>query len=57
MEMNDGFMVNARRFLKSDEGQTEGFYHYFKQQRQDGENLHYITNNRIYFKGSESRMT
>ena len=43
MEMNDGFMVNARRFLKSDEGQTEGFYHYFKQQRQDGENLHYIT--------------
>ena len=43
MEMNDGFMINARRFLKSDEGQTEGFYHYFKQQRQDGENLHYIT--------------
>lgn len=34
MEMNDGFMINARRFLKSDEGQTEGFYHYFKQQRQ-----------------------
>ena len=43
MERNEGFMVNARRFLKSDEGQTEGFYHYFKQQRQDGENLHYIT--------------
>lgn len=45
MEMNDGFMVDARRFLKSDEGQAESFYRRFKEQREQVGIIHYITNN------------
>ena len=44
-EMNDGFLVDARRFLKSDEGQTEKFYHRFREQRQGVGIVHYITQN------------
>lgn len=45
MEMNDGFLVDARRFLKSDEGQTERFYRRFKEQREQVGIIHYITSN------------
>lgn len=44
-EMNDGFLVDARRFLKSDEGQVEKFYHHFKHQRDGIGLIHYITQN------------
>ncbi len=44
-EMNDGFMVDARRYLKSDEGQVSGFYHRFKEQRRGVGQIHYITQN------------
>ncbi len=44
-EMNDGFLVDARRFLKSDEGQTEAFYYRFKEQRNGVGQIHYITHN------------
>jgi len=45
LEMNDGFLVDARRFLKSDEGQTEGFYYRFREQREGVGQIHYITSN------------
>ena len=45
LEMNDGFLVDARRYLKSDEGQTEHFYHRFKEQRRGVGLIHYITQN------------
>lgn len=45
LEMNDGFLVDARRFLKSDEGQTENFYRRFREQRNGVGIIHYITNN------------
>ena len=45
MEMNDGFLVDARRFLKSDEGQTENFYRRFKEQQNGADVIHYITSN------------
>lgn len=44
-EMNDGFLVDARRFLKSDEGQTQTFYQRFKEQRNGVGQIHYITHN------------
>lgn len=43
MEMNDRFLVDARRFLKSDEGQAENFYHRFREQRNGVGVVHYIT--------------
>lgn len=42
-EMNDRFMIHARKFLKSDEGMVQTFYHYFKEQRQNMGLVHYIT--------------
>lgn len=42
-EMNDRFMIDARCFLKSDEGQTEKFYHRFREQRKGMGLIHYIT--------------
>lgn len=42
-EINDGFMVDARRYLKSDEGQTEKFYHRYREQRKGVGLIHYIT--------------
>lgn len=42
-EMNDGFMIDARRFLKSDEGQVSSFYHQFIKQTQGVSQIHYIT--------------
>lgn len=44
-EMNDGFLVDARRYLKSDEGQTENFYHRFREERNGVGLIHYITQN------------
>lgn len=43
MEMNDRFLIDARKFLKSDEGQAENFYHRFKEQRNGVGIIHYIT--------------
>lgn len=34
-EMNDRFLVTARRFLKSDEGQVEDFYYQFREQKKE----------------------
>lgn len=42
-EMNDRFLVDARRFLKSDEGQAENFYQRFREQRKGVAMVHYIT--------------
>ena len=42
-EMNDGFLVDARRYLKSDEGQTGRFYQRFKEQGNGIGKIHYIT--------------
>ncbi len=42
-EMNDGFLVDARRYLKSDEGQTGRFYQRFKEQENGIGKIHYIT--------------
>lgn len=42
-EINDGFMVDARRYLKSDEGQTEKFYHRYREQKNGVGIIHYIT--------------
>lgn len=44
LEMNDGFLVDARRFLKSDEGQTENFYRRFQEQKGGVGIVHYIAN-------------
>lgn len=43
MEMNDSFLVDARRFLKSDEGQAENFYYRFREQLKGVAMVHYIT--------------
>ena len=43
MEMNDRFLVDARRFLKSDEGQAENFYYRFREQLNGVAMVHYIT--------------
>ena len=45
MEMNDGFLIDARRYMKSDEGQTENFYRRFREQRNGVGVIHYITQN------------
>ena len=44
-EMNDGFLVDARRFLKSDEGQVANIYKRFWEQRDGVGLIHYITQN------------
>lgn len=44
-EMNDGFLVDARRYLKSDEGQVGNFYYRFREQKQGIGVIHYITQN------------
>lgn len=43
MEMNNAFLVDARRFLKSDEGQAENFYHRFWEQKKGVGLVHCIT--------------
>lgn len=43
MEMNDDFLVDARRFLKSDEGQAANFYHRFWEQKRGVGLVHCIT--------------
>lgn len=43
-EYNDGFMVDARRFLKSDEGQTESFMHRFRRNEYQQSVVNYISN-------------
>ncbi len=43
LEMNDFYMNNARRFLKSDEGQTEDFYRGFRAQKKGVGLIHYMT--------------
>lgn len=43
IELNDRFLIDARRFLKSDEGQTEKFYYHFREQRSGVALVHYIT--------------
>lgn len=45
VEMNDGFLIDARRYLKSDEGQTENFYRRFREQRKGVGQVHYVTHN------------
>lgn len=42
-EYNEGFMNCARRFLKSDEGQVEGFANYFKRNSKDVSVINFIT--------------
>lgn len=42
VEMNDGFLVDARRFLKSDEGQVSNFYRRFTEQGRGAASVHYI---------------
>lgn len=42
-EMNDGFLVDARRFLKSDEGQVANIYKRFREQGDGVGLVHYIT--------------
>lgn len=42
LEMNDGFLVDARRFLKSDEGQTQNFYRRFQEKKNGVGVIHYI---------------
>lgn len=44
LEINNGFLVDARRFLKSDEGQTENFYRRFREQKSGVGIVHYIAN-------------
>lgn len=44
-EMNDKFMVDARRFLKSDEGQVAHMYKRFREQGDGVGLIHYITQN------------
>lgn len=45
LSMNDGFQVDARRFLKSDEGQVQNFYNRFKEQPQGAGIVHYVASN------------
>ncbi len=42
-EMNDGFKTCARKYVKSDEGQVEGFYYQFRNQRNGVARINYIT--------------
>ncbi|MDE6852375.1 MAG: alpha-amylase, partial [Lachnospiraceae bacterium] len=42
-EYNDGFMNDARRFLKSDEGRTEAFFRRFYYKPQGADVINYIT--------------
>lgn len=42
-EYNDGFMNDARRFLKSDEGRAEAFFRRFYYKPQDADVINYIT--------------
>lgn len=42
-EYNDGFMNDARRFLKSDEGQTESFFRRFYYKPQGADVINYMT--------------
>lgn len=42
-EYNDGFMNDARRFLKSDEGQTEPFFRRFYYKPQGADVINYMT--------------
>lgn len=42
-EYNDGFMNDARRFLKGDEGQVEPFFNRFYRKPQDADVVNYIT--------------
>lgn len=43
MELNDRFLIDARRFLKSDEGQAENFYRRFREQGNGVALVHCIT--------------
>lgn len=43
LEMNNDFLVDARRFLKSDEGQAANFYHRFWEQKRGVGLVHCIT--------------
>lgn len=42
-EMNDGFKEIARRFVKSDEGQVDSFYHAFRTEKKNSVKVNYIT--------------
>ena len=42
-EMNDGFKEIARRFVKSDEGQVDSFYHAFRMEKRNAVKVNYIT--------------
>lgn len=44
-EYNDGFMVDARRFLKSDEGQTETFMQRFRRNEPQQSVINYVSTN------------
>lgn len=44
-EYNDGFLVDARRFLKSDEGQTETFSRRFSRNDAQQSVINYVSNN------------
>lgn len=43
IEFNNSFLIDARRFLKSDEGQAEHFYHRFWEQKRGVGLIHCIT--------------
>lgn len=43
IEFNNSFLIDARRFLKSDEGQAEHFYHRFWEQKKGVGMIHCIT--------------
>lgn len=43
LELNNSFLIDARRFLKSDEGQAERFYHSFRKQKRGVGLIHCIT--------------
>lgn len=42
-EFNEGFMNDARKFLKSDEGQVEAFFYRFYRKPEDANVINYIT--------------
>ena len=42
-EMNDGFKEIARRYVKSDEGQVDGFYRSFRAERNGVVKVNYVT--------------
>lgn len=43
LQANDRFMIDARRFMKSDEGQAEKFYNEFREQKKGVGIVHYMT--------------